>query len=110
MKRIACLLSLIILVPLIVSQSQSNSIFGIVESETSPLITLPIRLNNPDGSDYSVNLTFSALERRLEFIVADFCEQNNVRSIFCRKLFETAMELKVLTTNSCCRIIWNRSI
>lgn len=57
-------------------------------------MVLPINLSNPDGSKHEVNLTFSAHDQRLEFIVADFCEQHNIRSFYCRKLFEVAMQTK----------------
>ena len=57
-------------------------------------LNLPIRLNNPDGSEIFVNLTFSPNNRRLEFVVADFCERHNIRSFYCRKLFETAIHLR----------------
>jgi hypothetical protein len=53
--------------------------FSVASLDESFFLSLPIRLNNPDGSGSEVRLSFSAFEKRLEFVVADFCELNNIR-------------------------------
>lgn len=63
-------------------------------------IRIPINLQNPDGSEKPVIFIFDPTEERLEFRTADFCEQNNIRSFFCRKLFELAYEQERLYKRS----------
>jgi hypothetical protein len=89
-----------VLLTLCIFISFSYSLDVPVESDSRTQLSLPIKLSNPDGSETSISLNFSVYEKRLEFIVADFCEQKNVRSYFCRKLFETAMEMKLQQTEN----------
>jgi len=63
-------------------------------------IKIPINLQNPDGSEKTVIFLFDPEEEKLEFRAADFCEQNNIRSFFCRKLFELAYEQERLYKRS----------